>query len=236
MADITGILNDVQIKMQGRNKVITQLTSAIFSLEEKLKIYTEEFSNNDFTSFPCFHHLIQEDSEEEINLQPFIELLTVLRHDFSTRFNDFRKFRSPFRLVENPWSITTADVTGLSIFGPEIRNLKNELIDLQQDSELEGIFQEKRKTNSILEFWNTVPEKQFENLVSCAYKILCLFGSTYICEMTFSKIKFIKGKHRSRLTNVNLENLLRICVANQPARIDKIVEESSRVRSSTSQQ
>lgn len=236
MADITGILNDVQIKMQGRNKVITQLTSAIFSLEEKLKIYTEEFSNNDLTSFPCFHHLIQEDSEEEINLQPFIELLTVLRHDFSTRFNDFRKFRSPFRLVENPWSITTADVTGLSIFGPEIRNLKNELIDLQQDSELEGIFQEKRKTNSILEFWNTVPEKQFENLVSCAYKILCLFGSTYICEMTFSKIKFIKGKHRSRLTNVNLENLLRICVANQPARIDKIVEESSRVRSSTSQQ
>lgn len=93
MADKTGILNDVQIKMQGRNKVITQLTSAIFSLEEKLKIYTEEFS---FTSFPCFHHLIQEDSEEEINLQPFIELLTVLRHDFSTRFNDFRKFRNPF--------------------------------------------------------------------------------------------------------------------------------------------
>ncbi|PSN30617.1 hypothetical protein C0J52_25630 [Blattella germanica] len=106
----------------------------------------------------------------------------------------------------------------------------------EQDSELEGIFQEKRKTNSILEFWNTVPEKQLENLVSCAYKILCLFGSTYICEMTFSKIKFIKGKHRSHLTNVNLENLLRICVANQPARIDKIVEESSRVRSSTSQQ
>ncbi|XP_069678743.1 uncharacterized protein [Periplaneta americana] len=32
----------------------------------------------------------------------------------------------------------TADVTGLSIFGPEIRNLKNELIGLQQDSELEA--------------------------------------------------------------------------------------------------
>ncbi|PSN44534.1 hypothetical protein C0J52_14687 [Blattella germanica] len=60
--------------------------------------------------------------------------------------------------------------------------------------------------------------------------------STYICEMTFRKIKFIKGTHRSRLTNVNLENLLRICVADQPALIDKIVEESSRVRSSTSQQ
>ncbi|KAJ9576842.1 hypothetical protein L9F63_006616, partial [Diploptera punctata] len=50
------------------------------------------------------------------------------------------------------------------------------------------------------------------------------------------KIKLIKGKHRSRLTNVNLENLLRICVANQPAHIDKIVQESSRVRPSTSQQ
>ena len=65
----------------------------------------------------------------------------------------------------------------MSIFGPEIRNLKNELIDLQQDSELEGIFQEKRKTNSVLEFWNTVPEKQFENLLSFAYKNFVFFES-----------------------------------------------------------
>ncbi|KAJ4436010.1 hypothetical protein ANN_18634 [Periplaneta americana] len=33
----------------------------------------------------------------------------------------------------------TGDVTGLSIFGPEIKNLKNELIGLQQDSEREDL-------------------------------------------------------------------------------------------------
>ncbi|KAJ9598513.1 hypothetical protein L9F63_010803 [Diploptera punctata] len=60
-------------------------------------------------------------------------------------------------------------------------------------------------------------------------------GSSNSGSRTGSKIKFIKGKHRSGLTNVNLENLLRICVANQPARIDKIVQESSRAQPSTSQ-
>ncbi|KAJ4449639.1 hypothetical protein ANN_01043 [Periplaneta americana] len=55
-------------------------------------------------------------------------------------------------------------------------------------------------------------------------------------KLIYNKMKFIKAKHRSHLTNVNLEYLLRISVTNQPARIDKIVLESSRVRPSTSQQ
>ena len=175
-------------------------------------------------------------TQKKTSLEPFMELLTVLRNDFNVRFNDFRRFRNPFRLVENPWSVTTKDVSELSIFSPEVRHLKNELIDLQKDSELQGIFKEKQESSKVSEFWNTVPEKKFENLVSCAYKMLCLFGSTYICEMTFSKMKFIKSKHRSRITNENLDTLLRIAAANQPARIDKIVEESNRVRPSTSKQ
>jgi hypothetical protein len=63
---------------------------------------------------------------------------------------------------------------------------------------------------AVSEFWNIVPE-QLKISVSCAHNILCLFGSTYICEMTFCMMKVIKGKYRSCLTNANQEKLLQDC-------------------------
>lgn len=37
-----------------------------------------------------------------------------------------------------------------------------------------------------------------------------MFGSTYVCEQNFSTMNIIKSKYRTRLTDVNLETLMRI--------------------------
>lgn len=83
----------------------------------------------------------------------------------SLRFSGFRKYQEPFRLVENPWSITTANIAHLSVFGYKARGLKNELIDLQHDTELKSVFEEKNKNKAHYEFWRAVEKDKFPNLI-----------------------------------------------------------------------
>lgn len=96
-----------------------------------------------------------------------------------------------------------------------------------------SVFEEK-KDKPHYEFWKVVEKDKFPNLIDCAQKILCFFASTYVCESTFSKLKFIKNKYRSRLTSENVDNILRISVSSQSANIDAILESCERFRPSTS--
>jgi len=46
--------------------------------------------------------------------------------------------------------------------------LKNELIDLQHDTELKSVFEEKKKNKAHYEFWKAVEKDKFPNLIDCA--------------------------------------------------------------------
>jgi len=209
------------------------MISIVFSQEQKLNMYIEELSNSDYSSFPSVKTLFDENPDESQDVSDLIKLLTDLKNEMSLRFSDFRKYQEQFCLVENPWSITIVNIAHLSVFGYEARDLKNELIDLQHDTELKSVFEEKKKNNAHYEFRKTVEKDKFPNLIDCAQKILC-FASTYVCESTFSKLKFIKNKYISRLTSENLDNILRISVSSQPANIDAILESCERFHHSTS--
>ncbi|CAM1292277.1 Uncharacterised protein r2_g143 [Pycnogonum litorale] len=45
---------------------------------------------------------------------------------------------------------------------------------------------------------------------SFAKKMLSLFGSTYLCEQTFSVMNFNKNRLRSRMSDSHLRDILRI--------------------------
>lgn len=45
---------------------------------------------------------------------------------------------------------------------------------------------------------------------SFAKGLVSIFGSTYLCEQTFSKMNYIKSKYRSRLTDENLKCILKV--------------------------
>ena len=53
-----------------------------------------------------------------------------------------------------------------------------------------------------------------------ARKKMSLFGSTYICEQLFTKMKYTKSKTRSRLTDCHLENSLRVAASSIAPKID----------------
>ena len=60
------------------------------------------------------------------------------------------------------------------------------------------------------DFYKCLNIERFKNLLNLAKQMFSLFGSTYICEQTFSVINFNKNKHRSSLTDGHLEDVLKI--------------------------
>ncbi|KAJ8014369.1 hypothetical protein DPEC_G00039510 [Dallia pectoralis] len=100
-----------------------------------------------------------------------------------------------------------------------------ELIDLQSDSLLKEHF----KFASLLEFYSALKEENFSNIKRHAQKMLVLFGSTYICEQTFSVMKFTKSRYRSSLTDEHLSAVLRISTSGIQPDFDGLVKAQQRL-------
>lgn len=109
--------------------------------------------------------------------------------------------RHTFQLFANPFS---ADVESVSSM------LQIELTDLQCNSELKTKFREAQgKADKAEEFLRELPPSfpELSRVFSC---VMCLSGSTYMCEKLFSTMNFNKSKYRTRLTDAHLEAVLRV--------------------------
>lgn len=84
--------------------------------------------------------------------------------------------------------------------------LQLELIDVQSDP----VLKEKLNSLKLNDFYASLNEAAFPNLPRTAQKMLPLFGSTYVCEQTFSVMNINKASHRSKLTDQHLRSILRI--------------------------
>jgi len=69
---------------------------------------------------------------------------------------------------------------------------------------------QKLKQNDILKFYSKLPHEDFPALRDFIMKMATAFGSTYICEQIFSRIKQTKSVHWSRLRDEHLHSILRI--------------------------
>lgn len=134
----------------------------------------------------------------------YVSAIEKLQREFDERFADFKVHRDTFKLFADPFS---ADVESV----PSV--LQNELIDLQCNSELKAKFREAQgKADKIGMFLRELLPS-FPELSRVFSHVLCLFGSTYVCEKLFSTMNFTKSKYRSRLTDAHLEAGLRVSTA-----------------------
>ena len=84
-------------------------------------------------------------------------------------------------------------------------NLKMELIELLEDSIMKYLFNSK---NDPHEIWKNAID--YPRLRHHAQKMLSCFPTTYCCESTLSYMTQIKTKLRTQLTDVHLEDQLRL--------------------------
>jgi hypothetical protein len=102
-------------------------------------------------------------------------------------------------------------------------DLQMELCELQSDLFLAS------KSNNLQyeEFWKLLTNEQFPKLRKYSLKVCPMFGSTYICECTFSTMKMLKTKQRNRLSEDVLRSTLRLTTTKIEVDIPSLVKEHS---------
>ena len=137
-------------------------------------------------------------------------LLKKLREEFEHRFSDFRNHEKSINLFQNPFSCVPAE---------EPAEMQFELIDLQESSEARAAYRDR----NLIEFYKGLSPATYPALLQHANRMVSVFGSTYICEKTFSTMAINKSKLRSRLTDGHLHDVLRIATTEMEPDIRGIV-------------
>ncbi|GFQ99430.1 general transcription factor II-I repeat domain-containing protein 2 [Trichonephila clavata] len=148
-----------------------------------------------------------------------IETLSALKINFDTRFSDFDAIANQIKIFQNPFE------TDIEILAPE---LQMEMIDIQ----CSDIIKNKYQNSSLLEFYKSLPLTQFDNLHKFARGLFSVFGTTYLCEKTFSKMKYTKNVYRSKLTDEHLKSLLIIDTSKISPQLQTIVSGKSQLHKS----
>lgn len=79
------------------------------------------------------------------------------------------------------------------------------------------------------DFWKHSCPQKYPNLRDIALRVISFFGSTWLCDSIFSSMKYFKNKHRSRMTNRNLDSNLRVTVSNYTPHLSKLAENQCQI-------
>ncbi|XP_025412100.1 general transcription factor II-I repeat domain-containing protein 2-like [Sipha flava] len=139
-------------------------------------------------------NIIKQEFDNEFNFEHCITHIDELIVEFKRRFEEIELMRPQINLFNNPMSVE---------IGKQDLSLQLELCELQTDPFLSA-------KEIDVSFWKTLPVEKYPILRDFALKMFSMFGTTYICECTFSNLKHIKSKERNRLTDETLGHLLRV--------------------------
>ena len=121
---------------------------------------------------------------DDIPIVLFSSVFDGVLEESSTRFQDFERI-SDTRLVAYPHLVETETAP---------LNLQMELVELKNDKQFVKKFKDEA---DLLDTWRGAVK--YPNLQKLARKTTVLFGSTYVCEARFSRMKYLKNKYRTRL-------------------------------------
>uniref|UniRef100_A0A8C3THQ5 Uncharacterized protein n=1 Tax=Chelydra serpentina TaxID=8475 RepID=A0A8C3THQ5_CHESE len=211
--NILAHLNELNVNLQGKNVFVHKLYSSVTAFKAKLVLFSKQIKDKVFTHFPILKYL-EVSSEQR---KKYSKILSDLHGEFSSRFSDFEKIEKTLKLV-CPLSFD---------YKKAPQELQLELIDLQRNSTLK----EKYNSEKLDEFYASLSETKFPNIHKVAQKILVLFGSTYVCEQTFSLLNYNKSRYRSQLTDRHLSTVLRISSTRMTPDFDAIVKKGDQLHS-----
>ncbi|XP_056440141.1 general transcription factor II-I repeat domain-containing protein 2A-like [Gadus chalcogrammus] len=207
MVDISKHLSELNIKLQGPNQLISSLLSNVKSFEVKLRLWQGQLERGNTVHFPTL-----QEQKPDVTTEYAGECAKLIQA-FDERFHDVKNIQKELDVFATPFNVQPSDV-------PD--NLQMEIIDLQNNNELKA----KYHNLSLLDFYKLyVRAEDFPILRRHALKFASLFGTTYRCEQFFSKLTLAKNRFRSRLTDSNLENQLRVASSSLPADIRRLARE-----------
>ena len=205
LVDLTQHYNILNKELQGKDQLIGKMYNLILAFQLKLTLWEQQLRTGNFSHFPTLGEL------NPGNTAKFVTCIAELKTRFLKRFADVKNHADKTQLFTVPFS---ADIETV----PD--KFQMDLIDLQCSDALREAY---NKQNLLL-FYKNLDQNKYTNLVNNAKMMGVLFGSTYLCESIFSRMKFAKSKTRSVLTDTNLQNTLRIATSQLPIDIKNIVK------------
>ena len=193
LVDITKHLNDLNVALQGKGQHIGLLTSHITAFEVKLRLWSTQLqANNNLAHFATLMSV-----SPPVSLR-YSEKVNRLREEFAGRFSDLRQHSLDIALFVSPFEVDIDSAPNL---------YQMELVDLQCNTDLKAKFHD----FPLMDFYQKyVRAEKLPHLRKNALKMASLFGSTYLCEQTFSRMKIAKSEGRSALSDKHLEATLRL--------------------------
>lgn len=216
LTDITSHLNVLNTKLQGRDQTVCDLYTHMTAFQRKLDLFKEGLSSRPLilTHFTACEEMQKNVPQCEELLHKYTADIERLQEQFKHRFQDFHAMQPRMVLFVDPLSATISE---------QPSELQLELCDLQSDP----FFQARRNEKGV-SFWSLLPQSRFPLLREFALSMTSMFGSTYICESSFSTMKHIKSKERNRLTDDTLFHLMRIGCTKIDINIQSIVHQQAK--------
>jgi 17beta-estradiol 17-dehydrogenase/3beta-hydroxysteroid 3-dehydrogenase/mitotic-spindle organizing protein 1 len=138
-----------------------------------------------------------------------------LRTELSNSFTDFKSNKKSMHFFSTPFSVPTNDVPG---------NMQMEIIEPQCNSGLKEKYSDVR----LFDFYSKYIDRiTFPAINSHTLKMVSHFGSNYLCEHLYTRMKHVHSNSRTRITKTHLENSLRIDTSQAKADIDRSVKINS---------
>ncbi|KAK7886618.1 hypothetical protein WMY93_026239 [Mugilogobius chulae] len=210
--DVTAQMNELNVKLQSKGLFVYEMYSAVKAFMRKLEFLSSQMRENILTHMPT----LKEVNPSAEHLKRYSSMLEALHSEFSRRFQDFKIIESEMHMVSSPFSFSVNDAPS---------DVQMELIDLQSDT----LLAEKFRSVPLNEFYSSLKEENFPHMRRHAQKILVLFGSTYVCEQTFSVMKFNKSRYRSSMTDDHLSAVLRIVTSDIEPDFNALVQAQERL-------
>ncbi|GBP03141.1 SCAN domain-containing protein 3 [Eumeta japonica] len=181
LTDLFKKFNDLNLQLQGDSLNLIKTKSVISAFFGKLKFMKENIGRHEFSQFS---NLSQVECLDE-DIQTYVQYLIALHDDFKFRFEDI--LSTEIRL----WIINPFDET-------EVENLilQEELLELSTYEELKVTLK-----RGYRKFWlqAEIPQK-YPGLWRFVQKLLIAFPSSHPVEKSFSAVKNLLTKKRSRLS------------------------------------
>lgn len=206
LADITQHINNLNLVLQGKDKNINELLHAINEFSRKLSILKSQIGCQNLSNFPKTQEIFTQFPNNE-KLQELTEEINLLLDNFQSRFKDFLNLQWIINVYNNPLTCSLENL-------PKV--VEEELALMRQDVSI--------PIEMGINFWKNICPQKYPSVRDLVLNLFSMFGTTYICESSFSSMSQIKNKFRNKLTDNHLETLVKIKCYPKEIDIDKLID------------
>ncbi|PNF26893.1 hypothetical protein B7P43_G15735, partial [Cryptotermes secundus] len=180
-ADLVNHMNNLNLKLQGENNLVCDLFALIKAFRAKLILLESQEKTCNFVHL-LYCAELHKKGEAEFPSSFANLVISDLKEQFRKRFADLDVSAEEIRLFQNPFDCDAADVPS---------QIQMEIIEFQENYcyvVVQGAWRQ-IQGKKLTEFYKFLNSEQFPNLNKFACKFISIFGTTYLCEQTFSQME-----------------------------------------------